>query len=240
LKTLTTRPTSPSIGINNYSLKITADTAMTKNHFTPRLLTSVHNPIKSLSIISTNYFKVGNHLHALSKTGQNDLPPHYFTFPAIIMYVSAFEAFIQEQLAFALENAQCTQSKSFCTKLKNQEKPYKDFKCWIKEIYKAFDKSNKGIDINSALYHDLIALRELRNVLVHYNPQFIEHSKWPYRIQEALNRANISIVNSNWPVTLSQPKVADWAHQTIKEAILLLVEQSGLLNPFKLEFLSWN
>lgn len=56
-------------------------------------------PVIALDIVSGNYFKVGNHLRSLAREGHPEMAWHWFVFPAVTMYVAAFEAFLQERLS---------------------------------------------------------------------------------------------------------------------------------------------
>ena len=200
-------------------------------YFTPKKLTE-SEPFISYTIISGNYFKVANRLRSFTRTGHDGLQDHYFVFPAVTMFVAAFEAFLQEHLAYALRNEKEQSDSALLANLKSQTPPYNEFKAWVKEIYKIFDQKEVGIDTNADVYHNLLALKELRNTVVHYNPAFIEHISWPARLEQALHLTKLEVINSGWVAQFSRPEVADWAYKSTKDAVEHFAQLSGAENPF--------
>jgi hypothetical protein len=116
--------------------------------------------------------------------------------------------------------------------LKAQRQPYQEFKEWVKEIYRQYDRAKVGIDPNSAEYQNLLALKELRNSVVHYNPSFIEYISWPARLEQALHRTKVEVLNAGWVANFSRVEVADWAHDSTKAAVQLFCRLSGAEDPF--------
>lgn len=206
------------------------------NTFMPRPL-SGRDPLKSFTSIAPSYFRVANELREKSHGGAK-WPGQYYVFPAVVMYMTAFEAFLQELLTLGrakLEDSPdsaTTSILSIIDELKAQRGSYRDFKNWIKEIFRIFDRMGVGIDPNSAAFQNLLALKELRNSAIHYNPVFIEHIHWPDRLQRALQRTKLDVLNAGWVMNFSRPEVADWARETVKAAIELFCRVSGWENPF--------
>lgn len=181
---------------------------------------------------------VANHLRSLSNLGHGNLPDHYFVFPTVTMFVAAFEAFLQEQLELLRESEIASKGldKEFLIEefddLKAQKPPFKEFKEWVKEVYKRFDRVGVGIDSNSDEYQNLLALKELRNSVIHYNPSFIENIYWPSRLEQALHCTKVQVLNAGWVTNFSRVEVADWAHDTVKRAVQLFCSKSGTEDPF--------
>lgn len=163
-------------------------------------------------------------------------PGHFYIFPAVTMYTAAFEAFLQEHLAlsaFRLEKSNDEQKVSLLKQistLKSQQPPC--FKEWVKEIYRLYDPKGVGFDPNCDEYQNLIALKELRNSVVHYNPTFIQYASWPARLEQALHRTKLEVLNAGWATNFRQVEVADWAHAIVKGAVELFCNISGAENPF--------
>lgn len=191
------------------------------------------------TIISGAYFKVANDLRELARSGLNDRPGHFYVFPSIAMYMAAFEAFIQEHLAYSRYSVMRSDRPNTARELvkldalKNQSGDYKVFKTWVKEVYRAYDQTGCGIDVNGAEYHDLLALKELRNSVVHYNPLFIEVASWPARLEQVLRRTKIEALNAGWVMNFSNSTVADWAHDSTKACVQLFCRISGAQDPFQ-------
>jgi len=99
-----------------------------------------------------------------------------------------------------------------------------------------YDRTNGGIETKSVVYQNIIALKELRNAVAHYNPVFLAQTQWPANLIRVLHGAMPEIKNAGWVTNLSCVEVADWAHDTIKDAIVLFCEKSGALCPFTSEY----
>jgi hypothetical protein len=167
------------------------------------------------------------------------LPRHFYVFPAVAIYIAAFEAFLQENLTFArarLEDSgdpTITPILGNIDELKAQRGPFKD---WVGEIFRLFDRRGLGIDMASPEFQNLFALKELRNATIHYNPAFIEHIYWPARLEQALQRTKLEVLNAGWATNFSRPQIADWARETVKAAIELFCDASGGENPFTADY----
>lgn len=196
--------------------------------FTPKTLKDQEG-MESFSALSGNYFKVAQELREKSKNNDAGMPGHYYVFPSVIMYVSSLEAFFSEYLALVLFS---NKDDERVINLKAQNAPYNDFKSWLNEIFKIFNKSGMEIDYGGELFQNVYALKELRNSAAHYNPYFINHIDWPKRLQQVLNKSKIEVINSGWVCNLTTPVVSDWAYETIKGVIVTFSEVSGWENPF--------
>jgi len=206
------------------------------NTFMPRPLAG-SDSLKSFTSLAPNYFRVANELRDTAHRGAK-WPDHYYVFPAVVIYMASFEAFLQETLTFA--SARIGESTDPNTKtvlvtidaLKAQRAAYRDFKDWIKEIYRLFDPKGVGIDTNSPEFQNLLALKELRNSAIHYNPAFIEHIYWPARLEHALQRTKLEVLNAGWVTNFARTEIVDWARETVKGAIESFCRLSGAENPF--------
>lgn len=205
--------------------------------FTPRPLAD-REPIKSLVILSGNYFKTAAEFRSMAADEKSRWPGHFYVFPAVVMYTAAFEAFLQEHLAFSrfrlepLDSPTKAADLERIDALKMQQKPYSDFKDWIKEIFRLYDPKGAGLDPNCEEYKNLIALKALRNSVIHYNPTFIEYAVWPARLEQALLHSKVEVMNAGWVTNFLRAEVADWAHATIRAAVVLFSQITGAENPF--------
>jgi hypothetical protein len=57
--------------------------------------------MKSLVILSGNYFKTAAEFRSMAADDTSRWPGHFYVFPAVVMYMASFEAFLQEHLAFS-------------------------------------------------------------------------------------------------------------------------------------------
>jgi hypothetical protein len=196
----------------------------------------------------------GNELMTLAKSEIENKPNTVspdksdYVFSAVIMYFSSFEAYMNENLAIGRWLAE-TEGKYHnpdvlptIDALRKMDNPFESFKKKVKGFYKVYDKDQKGIDTNSETYQAIIALNDLRNSLIHFCPEMIEHTQWPNRIQQAFSKSKPkSEQNTTWTAIFSCIKVGNWAHDTIREAIEMFVEISGARNPFDQEgLLYWD
>lgn len=190
----------------------------------------------SFAILSGNYFRVANTLRTIASDNTGTVPAAGYIFAAVIMYMAAFDAFLQEHLTLSLFAAEETKAEDSTVRLleqlKMQERPYGDFGNWVREIYRIYNRSGHAFDTNSAEFHNLYALRELRNSVAHYNPAFVSHMLWPARLEQAVHRSKLEVVNSDWTTNFGRIEIATWAHDTIKSAVLAFCEISGAANPF--------
>ncbi len=202
-------------------------------------------------LVSTNYYRVANHLRRLAHEGSAPLTRYELVFTCVTMFVAAFEAYVQERLAIEMDKLRdldTPESRSRSAllldlkeqrELKLESNPAQpeyvklDFKKWIKAVY--FFGKCAAMDTSSSVYSNLIALRDLRNAVVHYNPSFIEHTSWPLRLQHALRCSKVDVMNGNWVTTFTQVEVADWAQRTVKEAVEAFADVFGRKSPFDVE-----
>lgn len=202
--------------------------------FTPVALRD-RGALKSLPILSISYFRVANELRAMASADNSSWPGHFYIFPAVTMYTAAFEAFLQEHLtlsAFRLEQSSDAQDTSNIEHISKLKSPDNDFKAWVKAVYRLYDPKGVGFDTNGDEYQNLVALKELRNSIVHYNPTFIQHALWPVKLEQALHRTKLEVLNAGWATNFQQVEVADWVHATVKGAVELFCNISGGENPF--------
>ena len=214
-------------------------------YFTPKFLQNDNFPLRSLAPLSGTFFKQGNELSNLAKidiekrNNKNFPEKSDYVFPAVIMYCSSFEAYLNENLAFSYYLAESDgkyQNLDLLPKiqtLRKMNKPYETFKKKIKGVYEAYDKNQKGIDTDSEAYQNIIALHELRNSIIHFCPEMVEHTKWPRKVEQAFFKSKPkSQLRTHWTAIFSCTNVSDWAHDTIKDAVQKFVDISGTMDPF--------
>lgn len=214
--------------------------------FTPKRLQAIpaSDAPAGFTILSGNYFRVANTLRTIASGDAGPVPIAGYVFAAVIMYMAAFEAFLQEHLTlslFAMEESKAADSSlRLLEQLKMQERPYGDFGNWVKEVYKTYNRSDSEFNPNSAAHQNLLALREFRNSVAHYNPAFVSHMLWPARLEQALNRSKLEVVNSGWTANFGRIEIATWGHDTVKSAVLEFCRISGAANPFEGHPPIWN
>ena len=157
------------------------------DYFTPKFLQNDEHIFGAgMSSLSNVFFKQGNELLKLAEADIGKKKDAVFpdksdyVFPAVIMYCSSLEAYFNENLGFSYWLAE-TEGKyqnldllPTIKALMRMNKPFETFKKKIKGTYKAYDKKQKGIDTNSEVYQNIIALYDLRNSIIHFCPEMVE------------------------------------------------------------------
>ncbi len=202
-----------------------------RNTFIPRRLEDV-DTLPGITVLSRTYFRVANELCENLNKGDGKHPGHFYVFPAVMLYSASIEAYFQERLSIARYLTHLPEADAKLDALRDRTSLYRDFKPWLQEVYRFFDRGGEGFDLNSEEYRNVIALQELRNTILHYNPAFIEHVHWPVNLQEAVRRSKIEILNAGWVTNLSSPPVAKWAHDSVRTALELFAGLSGVEDVF--------
>lgn len=205
---------------------------MNSRTFTPKELQNVPQKMDNMRELSSGYFKVASELRDKAYSNENGVISSRYVFPTVIMYVSSLEAYFNEKLTLSSYSMKDGELKEKIEEIKSRKGDYRKFKNRIKEIFKLYDRNNIGADTNSIEYLNLIALLELRNSAVHYNPYFIEHVRWPDGLEKVLKASKIEVMNSGWVSNFSTPAVAMWAYETTRSVVQLFCGLSGDIDPF--------
>ncbi len=104
-------------------------------------------------------------------------------------------------------------------KIKNSQNDYRDNIKKIKACAKYLDRKKQGI-IKENIIQEYLALSELRNAILHYNPEFGNIYNYPLRLKAAFSRAKVKpIKGGDWVITFQTKIVLTWAKETIKNII---------------------
>ena len=200
----------------------------------------VDKPGKGFSVLSESYFHVGNKLRslALEETDEkNKLRASRYNYGAIILYCAAVEAFLNENLAFSMfihaeKDNDSDENRTIIKRIRILQEESLSAKK-ISAIFLSY--TGDDLDHESQLYCDMVSLINLRHVLLHYTPEFIEDNRWPQRLQNVIRRSGAPIINTNWATALSFIEVANWVHDVAKMFIQEFCERTGARDPFSKE-----
>lgn len=175
----------------------------------------------SLGTMSTSYWDLAEEF---KEKVIDDIDSHKtgiyskYAFPAIIMYCSAVEALINESLS--LKGSQTTdgQLAGSIAAIKNGLDDNRDLLAKTKNAYKSLSRDSSAT-IDENILQNFRALSEVRNAIVHYNPDFIDVHNWPIRLQEALKRSRVEPIMGDWTITFRTKPVLLWAEATGKTLI---------------------
>lgn len=196
---------------------------MPKTNFIPKELRE--QPISSgFTGISHTIYKSAFELLRMAENNKT-----YYILPSIILFVATIESYFNEILTLNLLMKQY-QSQDYLLALRAGGNI--SFNKKICMIFKSYDKKQKGIDTNSIIYRDFVALVNLRNNIVHYNPDWENIYHFPKHFQHIIKRTNIKLLNCGWTSNFSNIEIGKWAMLTVKNLIVEFSNITGAHNPF--------
>lgn len=141
----------------------------------------------------------------------------FYVFPTIVFYCATFEALLNEGLTKLLLYDKSIESK--IDEIKSCRNEYRDIAKKIKICAKYLDRKKIGI-IDENIIQEYIALVELRNAILHYNPEFGGLSNYPRKLQAAFDRSKVkAIIGADWIETFKTQVVLNWTTETVKNII---------------------
>ena len=150
-----------------------------------------------MSILSLSYFNAAEELRQLAwqdnKSGGFVYSRHTYT--AIIMFTTALEVFINENL----EQHYSTLCKEKIMEFVSSYLPETNFKKCV-------------------WYDNVLALATIRNELIHYKPVLRARGTAPGDIVDAMKKSKVPLFQpADYISNLGNPAFADWAHAYVKE-----------------------
>ena len=140
-----------------------------------------------------------------------------YVFPTIVFYCATFEALLNEGLTKLLLYDKTIEDK--IDEIKNCRNEYRDLAKKIKICGNYLDRKKNGV-IDENILQEYIALSEVRNAILHYNPEFGGLSNYPLKLQAAFNRSKVkAIKGADWVETFKTKPVLDWAKESVKNII---------------------
>lgn len=152
-----------------------------------------------------------------------------YVFPCIIMYCSAVEAFVNECLS--LKESQSTDPE-IKRSMASIRKGLGENKRLIVKIRNAYQSINvRGTrSLNKHLLDDFQVLSEVRNAIIHYNPEVIDILKWPTRLQKAFKVSKVQPVIGDWTITFRTKEIAIWASATSGAILKEFLKIGGIID----------
>ena len=203
--------------------------------FVPPQLKDVAQKLSGATLLSRQYFVVANELRAKAHEEAEKRGSEFdalYVIPATILFCTSVESYFNEQLAALAMELNDKKILEDIEALKHSTNEFRKATKRYTAIYRIFDPKEIGIDTKGPVYTDLLALTALRNSLIHYSPQFIDHVAWPQSLEQVLQRTKIQIINSDWVSNLCKISVTDWSHSVSKNAIQEFCRISGRTDPF--------
>jgi hypothetical protein len=141
----------------------------------------------------------------------------FYVFPTVVFYCATFEALLNEGLTKLL-----LYNKNYVDEIdeiKNCRNEYRDLARKIRVCAKYLDRKKIGV-IDENILQEYIALSEVRNAVLHYNPEFGGLINYPMKLQAAFNRSKVkAIKGADWVETFKTQPALDWAKEAVKNII---------------------
>lgn len=189
---------------------------MSKKLFIPKELGN-EKSIFSFGTMSTAYWDFAIEMETNAINQFKKQFSSFYVFPAIIFYCASFEALLNEGLTKILLYNKTKEEE--INSIKNAQGEYRDVSKKVKICAKYLDRKDKG-DIDENILQEYIALSELRNSIIHYNPEFGSIFHYPPRLQAAFTRSKVkALTGADWVETFKTRVVLDWAKETIQNVI---------------------
>lgn len=204
--------------------------------FIPRDFREIYEDSPGFSGLARGFFKSAVELLNNVEKEQNKYSCHVLS--SIVLFTTSIEGYFNEILNLSLYKAK--DDEKMTKRIEALKVGYEsdirlNFSEKIKQIFKAYDKQQKGIDTNGNTFQDLIALIALRNKIAHYNPNWNSFQKYPKDLELFHNRCKIKLERAGWTTNYSNIEVGLWAKQTVKKTIEEFSRISGAENPFSTE-----
>ena len=194
------------------TLKETSDKIMVRRIFIPKELEDK----KSLFLFGTmskRYWDFATEMESKALSQLKLQLNSFYVFPTIIFYCASFDALLNEGLTNLIASNVRKEDEVNC--IKNVRDVVKRIR--ISAIF--LDKKQRGI-IKESILNEYKALTELRNAVVHYNPEFSSIFHYPQRLKESFVRSKTEPVKGgDWVTTFETKVVLIWAKTTAKKMI---------------------
>ena len=189
---------------------------MKRKSFIPKELNN-KEAFFSFGTMSTGYWDFAVKMESMALEEFTHQPTSFFVFPAVIFYCASFEALLNEGLTKILLHDKSNENE--INKIKAGQYDYKNLVKKIKICATYLDRKKQGI-IKENIILEYVALSEVRNAIVHYNPEFGSIFHYPPRLEAAFNRSKSkAIIGADWVVTFETNIVLSWAGKTAKNII---------------------
>jgi len=182
---------------------------------------------QGFSGISHNIYRSANSLLDLAQQEGRTISFHVLS--AVVLFTTTLESYFNETLTVNLlaekyNDRTLVESLRRGSNLRFHEK--------IRRVFLIYDRNQAGIDTNGDTYRDIVALGNLRNRIVHYNPDWENMYKYPKELQHILKRTKIDLLRSGLITNFSNIIVGQWAKSTVKSTLTEFSLITGAHNPF--------
>lgn len=168
--------------------------------------------------------------YALLKIAQQRKSPFSIhTLSSIVLFTATLESYFNETLTLNLLAKKYLSREILVSLRKGNGLSFHEK---IRRVFEIYDKDKKGIETDGILYRDLVALGNLRNKIIHYNPDWDNIYRYPKNLEHILNRTHLNLENAGWITNFSNIKVGEWAKATVKNTLTEFSKISGAHNPF--------
>lgn len=196
----------------------------------------VDHPVSGFTALSETYFRIGNELKRMAYEENKDertLRYSKYVYGSVIVYVAALEAYFNEQMTLSICLMKDKNGKELLTNCIKKLQNNSFGKEKMNDIFILYSKDR--LPKGSEIYKDSLALINLRHILVHYIPEFIDSNRRPHALQRVFRRAGVPTINTSWQTALGTVEVAEWSHDVAKALIQEFSRRTGADDPFTRE-----
>lgn len=171
----------------------------------------------SFGTMSTTYWDFANEMGLKANDQFISQASSFYVFPAIVFYCASFEALLNEGLTKILLYDKNKASE--LEPIKFSKGDFRDISKKVKVCAQYLDRRGQG-KVDENIMQEYIALSELRNAIIHYNPEFGSVFIYPQRLEASFNRSKVKAsLGGDWVETFKTKIVLDWSKETVKNII---------------------
>lgn len=196
--------------------------------FIPRALNNLRSPY-SFATMSMAFWDFATDMkkRALSEYDSLLSPlTSFYVFPAIVFYCASFEALISEYIGLEFMYEEKEKAKDKDKEILNNIRAgigeFKNANKRIKAAAKCIDREHKG-NIDQKILMGYLDLSEVRNLILHYNPDVLSSFNWPLRLQAAFQMSKVKPINGDWVLTFQRKEVLLWVEETVTNIIKVFI-----------------
>jgi hypothetical protein len=191
--------------------------------------------------LSSQFFSMADHLNGMAreKRAYPGFNFRSFGYASVIFYVSAVEAYLNEQLTLSIFLAK----ENLLPGIVDLTAKIKEMTIGLEKIKNLCTLYTRNQNIDLAFANEMLALISARNEIIHYTPTF-NHTVnlWPQRLEVALrDSGTLPIQWALW--TVVEPLFLDWARETTKSFLIKYNKIVGGVDPFDIsvpDHMRWN
>jgi hypothetical protein len=145
---------------------------------------------------------------------------------AVVFCCSAVEALANERLSLRGASTIPLTDRTLFSQVRGGQGEYRKFIRKLRDTVRLLS-GKPAVERAKRTLDDFGALIELRNALIHYNPEFSDIYHWPERIRRALKLSRAKMVRVDWLTAIGSVEILRWASSVSASALTLFLNCTG-------------